>query len=345
MARGGKVIPTGGTAQRIIQSQRIRGVQSIPLDKLIPYHREIVNGSPIFRDYSEEKLNQLADSLERDGQIENIIVFPSESRSESFEVLSGKQRTMAAKIVVKRHPERNTLNAVVLDLAQVKANDWALGDLTYVLTNTQRRDKLFVSELALAYEMQFQAIKHQGKTVSAGKDTLTEIAKLNQTSPSFIKCVRQFIPQIAIPEIIALADADCIPMSAASQTLTRMNKATQRSIIDVMEQAGRQNGYTMPHICKMKLTTAVLRQLKAAYDVKLAQTEDSESCILTADDLAFLSEGTAKPAQVEFRAPSKKTLQKVIPEMLWNDRKGAEKYLIEAMDELRRYKEKYGELQ
>ena len=56
MARGGRpIIPTGGTAQRI-QDQRNRSTHSIPLDKLIPYHRENVNGNPIFHDYAQEKL-------------------------------------------------------------------------------------------------------------------------------------------------------------------------------------------------------------------------------------------------------------------------------------------------
>ena len=97
MARGGRpIIPTGGTAQRI-QDQRNRSTHSIPLDKLIPYHRENVNGNPIFHDYAQEKLEQLANSLERDGQVENIIVFPSEQQPGMYEVLSGKQRTRAAR--------------------------------------------------------------------------------------------------------------------------------------------------------------------------------------------------------------------------------------------------------
>ena len=213
MARGGRpIIPTGGTAQRI-QDQRNRSTHSIPLDKLIPYHRENVNGNPIFHDYAQEKLEQLANSLERDGQVENIIVFPSEQQPGMYEVLSGKQRTRAARLVQQKHPERNTLNATVLDLQAVKANTFALGDLTYVLTNVHRRDQLLISELGMAFEMQFQAEKHQGKTAAQGTDTLTELAQQNQTSPSFIKCARQFIPEIAIPEIIDLADSGSIPVA------------------------------------------------------------------------------------------------------------------------------------
>ena len=240
MARGGRpIIPTGGTAQRI-QDQRNRSTHSIPLDKLIPYHRENVNGNPIFHDYAQEKLEQLANSLERDGQVENIIVFPSEQQPGMYEVLSGKQRTRAARLVQQKHPERNTLNATVLDVQAVKANTFALGDLTYVLTNVHRRDQLLISELGMAFEMQFQAEKHQGKAAAQGTDTLTELAQQNQTSPSFIKCARQFIPEIAIPEIIDLADSGSIPVSTASQTLTRMNKETQRALIEKLKQASEQ---------------------------------------------------------------------------------------------------------
>lgn len=341
MARGGRpIIPTGGTAQRI-QDQRNRSTHSIPLDKLIPYHRENVNGNPIFHDYAQDKLEQLANSLERDGQVENIIVFPSEQQPGMYEVLSGKQRTRAARLVQQKHPERNTLNATVLDLQAVKANTFALGDLTYVLTNVHRRDQLLISELGMAFEMQFQAEKHQGKAAQ-GTDTLTELAQQNQTSPSFIKCARQFIPEIAIPEIIDLADSGSIPVSTASQTLTRMNKATQRALIETLKQASEQEGWQLASYCKKKLTTAALRALKAAYDIRIAAAQDAQSNVLTEDDTAFLF-ADAKPKTV-FKAPTKQALQRVIPEQLWGDQKAASDYLVNAMEELKRYKERYGEL-
>lgn len=342
MARGGRpIIPTGGTAQRI-QDQRNRSTHSIPLDKLIPYHRENVNGNPIFHDYAQEKLEQLANSLERDGQVENIIVFPSEQQPGMYEVLSGKQRTRAARLVQQKHPERNTLNATVLDLQAVKANTFALGDLTYVLTNVHRRDQLLISELGMAFEMQFQAEKHQGKAAAQGTDTLTELAQQNQTSPSFIKCARQFIPELAIPEIIDLADSGSIPVSTASQTLTRMNKATQRALIETLKQASEQEGWQLASYCKKKLTTAALRALKAAYDIRIAAAQDAQSNVLTEDDTAFLF-ADAKPKTV-FKAPTKQALQRVIPEQLWGDQKAASDYLVNAMEELKRYKERYGEL-
>lgn len=341
MARGGRpIIPTGGTAQRI-QDQRNRSTHSIPLDKLIPYHRENVNGNPIFHDYAQDKLEQLANSLERDGQVENIIVFPSEQQPGMYEVLSGKQRTRAARLVQQKHPERNTLNATVLDLQAVKANTFALGDLTYVLTNVHRRDQLLISELGMAFEMQFQAEKHQGKATQ-GTDTLTELAQQNQTSPSFIKCARQFIPEIAIPEVIDLADSGSIPVSTASQTLTRMNKETQRALMEKLKQASEQEGWQLASYCKKKLTTAALRALKAAYDMRIAAAEDAQSNVLTENDTAFLFTD-AKPKTV-FKAPTKQALQRVIPEQLWGDQKAASDYLVNAMEQLKRYKEKYGEL-
>lgn len=341
MARGGRpIIPTGGTAQRI-QDQRNRSTHSIPLDKLIPYHRENVNGNPIFHDYAQDKLEQLANSLERDGQVENIIVFPSEQQPGMYEVLSGKQRTRAARLVQQKHPERNTLNATVLDLQAVKANTFALGDLTYVLTNVHRRDQLLISELGMAFEMQFQAEKHQGKATQ-GTDTLTELAQQNQTSPSFIKCARQFIPEIAIPEVIDLADSGSIPVSTASQTLTRMNKETQRALMEKLKQASEQEGWQLASYCKKKLTTAALRALKAAYDTRIAAAKDAQSNVLTENDTAFLFTD-AKPKTV-FKAPTKQALQRVIPEQLWGDQKAASDYLVNAMEELKRYKERYGEL-
>ncbi len=110
------------------------------------------------------------DSLEWDGQVENIIIFPSE-----------QQQIRAARLVRRKYPEKNTLRATVLDLQSVKVNTFALGDLTYVLTNVRRRDKLLFSELGMAFEMQFQAEKHQGKKAKDSKDTLTKLAEQSQT--------------------------------------------------------------------------------------------------------------------------------------------------------------------
>ena len=194
--------------------------------------------------------------------------------------------------------------------------------------------------MGMAFEMQFQAEKHQGKAAAQGTDTLTELAQQNQTSPSFIKCARQFIPEIAIPEIIDLADSGSIPVSTASQTLTRMNKATQRGFIEMLKQASGQE--ELSSYCKKKLTTAALRALKAAYDTRIAAAEDAQSNVLTEDDTAFLFTD-AKPKTV-FKAPTKQALQRVIPEQLWGDQKAASDYLVNAMEELKRYKEKYGEL-
>ena len=129
-------------------------------------------------------------------------------------------------------------------------------------------------------------------------------------------------------------------MSAASQTLTRMNKATQRGLIDMLRQASEPE--ELSSYCKKKLTTAALRALKEAYDTRIAVAEDPESNVLTREDVAFLF-ADAKPKTV-FKAPTKKALQKVIPEQLWGDQKAASEYLVKAMEELKRYKEKYGEL-
>lgn len=119
-----------------------------------------------------------------------------------------------------------------------------------------------------------------------------------------------------------------------------MNKATQRGLIELLKQASEPE--ELSSYCKKKLTTAALRAIKAAYDTRIAEAEDPESNVLTQEDVAFLfTDG--KPKTV-FKAPSKKALQKVIPEQLWGDQKAASEYLVKAMEELKRYKEKYGEL-
>lgn len=108
----------------------------------------------------------------------------------------------------------------------------------------------------------------------------------------------------------------------------------------MLKQASGQE--ELSSYCKKKLTTAALRALKAAYDTRIAAAEDAQSNVLTEDDTAFLFYGCQ--AKDRIQSTDQAGIAARVPEQLWGDQKAASDYLVNAMEELKRYKEKYGEL-
>ena len=79
--------------------------------------------------FDEEKLNQLAQTIERHGIIEPLLVRPTNGNREKLELVAGGRRYRAAKIA-----QLNFVPAVVLELADEEALEIA------ILENLQRED-------------------------------------------------------------------------------------------------------------------------------------------------------------------------------------------------------------
>ena len=103
-----------------------------------------------FKSYSEDKLMDLANSIENVGLLNAIIVRPHANGG--YEILAGKNRTNAtAKNGSKK------INAVIKDVD----DDTAIMILTD--SNLKNREELLPSEKGWAYRMQVEAIKRQGE--------------------------------------------------------------------------------------------------------------------------------------------------------------------------------------
>lgn len=123
-------------------------LMQVPIDMLEAWQGR--NGEPQpFRNYSPEKLQELAESIRAYGVLEAIRVRPYHGR---YQILAGHNRVKAAAIVGKR-----TIPAIVEDVDDNKAV------LILVDSNLQHREKLLPSEKAKAYQMRLEALKHQGQ--------------------------------------------------------------------------------------------------------------------------------------------------------------------------------------
>lgn len=302
----------------------------IPLDDIVWYHREIVDGNPVFRDYTHAQIMSLADSLHEQGQSKTITVFPSAIYPGKYEVLEGKQRTTAARENVKRYPDApKTIRAEVLDYQKVSENNFQYGDLIYVNTNVYRRDELLPSEYAKAYEMQANAMKHQGANTGA-KHMLDEISENAHTSVSYIRTVRRIIPKHCIKELIDLVDRKIISMSPTSLYLTRLGEENtlenQRILYRFIFEYCQKDKEKTDLFFKQNIKTDAMIQIQKAVDAH----EDKK---LTEDDLRFLIEKQKQTkTQPVFRSPSAKVLKSIIPASLWGDATAAAEYLRRAVE-------------
>lgn len=302
----------------------------IPLDDIIWYHRELVDGEPIFRDYDHERIMELADSLYTHGQMKAITVFPSKINLGKYEVLEGKQRTTAARENVKRYTDApKTIRAEVLDYNKVSENNFQYGDLVYVNTNVYRRDELLPSEYAKAYEMQANAMKHQGANTGA-KHMLDEISENAHTSVSYIRTVRRIIPKYCIQELIDLVDRKIISMSPTALYLTRLGEENtlenQRILYRFIFEYCQKDKEKTDLFFKQNIKTDVMIQIQKAVDAH----EDKK---LIDEDLQFLiKQQQQTKTQPVFKSPSAKALKSIIPAALWGDAAASTEYLRRAVE-------------
>ena len=120
-------------------------ITEVPLEGLLPF-----KDHP-FRLYTDEKLNELADSIKQVGLINPIIVRPSKI-DDGYEIISGHNRVEAC---------------IRLGMTNIKANIRDVDDneatILMVDSNLKQREKLLPTEKAKAYKMRMDAMKKQGE--------------------------------------------------------------------------------------------------------------------------------------------------------------------------------------
>ena len=111
-----------------------------------------------FREYPEEKMQEMVESVTEHGILMPILVRPIDS-GEGYEIISGHNRVEACiRAGIKKIP------------ATIREMDDDTATILMVDSNLRQRDKLLPSEKAKAYQMKMEAIKRKagrpGKNVS-----------------------------------------------------------------------------------------------------------------------------------------------------------------------------------
>lgn len=103
-----------------------------------------------FREYPEEKMQEMVESVTEHGILMPILVRPIDS-GEGYEIISGHNRVEACRRAgIKKIP------------ATIREMDDDTAIILMVDSNLRQRDKLLPSEKAKAYQMKMEALKRQG---------------------------------------------------------------------------------------------------------------------------------------------------------------------------------------
>ena len=106
------------------------------------------------QNFSEEKLEELANSIKKNGIIQPIAVRPSKSNDGKFEIIAGERRWIAAQ-----RAGLHTIPVTVLDLSDVESLEVA------IVENIQR-DDLNPIEEARGYQRLSQEFKYDHESIS-----------------------------------------------------------------------------------------------------------------------------------------------------------------------------------
>jgi len=135
--------PTDGSAEKPLLTE-------LPIDNLVPFEKHP------FKEYPEEKMQEMVESVFEYGVLMPILVRPHKS-GEGYEIISGHNRVEACKRAgITRIP------------ATVRELDDDTAVIIMVDSNLRQRDKLLPSEKAKAYQMKMEAMKR--KTGRHGKN-------------------------------------------------------------------------------------------------------------------------------------------------------------------------------
>ena len=210
--------PTDGSSEKGTLTE-------LPVDSLIPFEKHP------FREYPEEQMQEMVDSVSQYGVLMPILVRPHMS-GEEYEIISGHNRVEAC-----RRAGIEKIPATVRELD----DDTAI--ILMVDSNLRQRDKLLPSEKAKAYKMKLDALsrklgrpsKNAGQVVPdfQGKRS-TEIVG-EQTGDSY-KQVQRFIRLNSLtPPLMDLVDDGTLAFNPAVE-VSYLEPADQEIVFEIMER-------------------------------------------------------------------------------------------------------------
>ncbi len=221
---------------------------SLPLSSLHPFKAANIG----FQPYSDENLRALANDIQENGLMEEIIVREYYGNQGEYEILSGHNRVAACRLL--------GLESIP---ARIEVADMDRAITIATVTNLQRRQGLLPSERGWAYRALLEAKKCQGKRadltsvqteqkLNPNETTRDKVAQFFGVSPSNVQ--RDIRLTYLIKEFLVLVDTKKLGQSTGV-SISYYSAESQKILYDEM---------TIYQSEKFKLDDAFIQRLKNA---------------------------------------------------------------------------------
>ena len=205
-------------------TQKQQQENEIPIVLLVN-HPLFGKGFP-FREPTQERLDQMAESIRRNGILNPLLV---RRMGERYQILGGHTRkAAAAKIGYKELP------CVVMDVDDDEAEN------IFVTDNLMQRPGLLPSEKAWAYRTKLEAMKRQGErtdlTSTQVGQKLTSVEKLANEVGESRNQVQRYIRLTELnPDLLDLVDDGKLGLTIAVE-LSYLDELPQSMLADYLEE-------------------------------------------------------------------------------------------------------------
>ena len=205
-------------------TQKQQQENEIPI-VLLDNHPLFGKGLP-FREPTQERLDQMAESIRRNGILNPLLV---RRMGERYQILGGHTRkAAAAKIGYKELP------CVVMDVDDDEAEN------IFVTDNLMQRPGLLPSEKAWAYRTKLEAMKRQGErtdlTSTQVGQKLTSVEKLANEVGESRNQVQRYIRLTELnPDLLNLVDDGKLGLTIAVE-LSYLDELVQSMLADYLEE-------------------------------------------------------------------------------------------------------------
>ncbi len=187
-------------------------VKELDIDSLLKYN----GGNQPFSMYSEDKMNELVESIRVNGLLQPILVQPLDGGK--YEILAGHNRVEGCRRAGLERVKSIILENLSEEQAQLVVTD----------TNLCQREKLKPSERAKAYAMQKSALKKIGR-----KAPITEMSEqYSETTKTISRYLT--LNKIVVPELLDEIDSGRVNINAGA-ILANLPKEAQEGMVKYLQ--------------------------------------------------------------------------------------------------------------
>lgn len=265
----------------------------------------------------DESFNELMDSIKSTGLLNPLIVRPKENGR--YEMISGHRRKLALELLGEKEVSVN-----VKELSDEEAT-------ILMVDSNITREKILPSEKAFAYKMKYDAMKHQGKSLTPGVSKSRTDEDIGKLSGESRENVRKYIRLThLIPELLELVDNSVIHDKRTYLTMG-IKPAVELSYLNKDEQELVYAGITYNDLTPSHGQAIKIRELSKNKQLDYDSLEE----ILTQN----------KGNQNEQISFNKEKIESVLPIGLANrDKRYIEKYIINAIVKYKEFNQKEEEM-